>query len=430
MNSRSLLILSCGLLWSCGDQAPAITTLDEAGEQFLMLGLELGEYDELYIDSYVGPEERQAHAREHLRSKEALARATSELLATLEATKTSSEEEVLRRRLLLSKVRALDARTRMINGEEFSFTEEAKLLLDASPIAADFVEFDRILADIDQIVPGDGTLNERVDALRASVVIPKDKLDVVFRKAVEECRRRTLAHIELPQNERFRLEYVTGVSWPGYLEYLGNNESLMSINTDIPLTLNRAVTLGCHEGYPGHHVYGLLVDQRFLKGFGWSEFQLQPLYAPAMLIHEGLAVYATALAFPHDESVAFQRNVLAPLADIDAKNVEIWNEFVTLHSQFRSYARSATAQRFLDGEITRDEAVQELIKYRLSTPEEANRDIRFVEGFGSYVLTYSFGGEIVSTYIDCQSNSETDKWDTFKALINELPTATDLTCSQ
>lgn len=430
MSPKSLFLISCTLLWSCSDEFPAITTLDEAGEQFVKLGLELGEYDEYYVDSYFGPEEWQEHAKKHLRSKQALVQATSELSATLEAIEPASEEDSIRRRMLLRKVRAMNARARMNNGEVFTFAEEAKLLLDADLVAADFDEFDHVLDEIDSIVPGEGGLNDRVNALRNSMVIPEDKLDVVFRRAIEECRQRTLDHIELPNDERFRLEYVTGVSWNGYLEYLGNNESLMSINTDVPMTLTRAIDLGCHEGYPGHHVYNLLVDQRFLQELGWIEFQLQPLFAPAMLIHEGSANYAVDLAFPGDEGVTFQRDVLAPLAGINAESVEIWNEYVVLNSQLGDHAASATAQRYIDGEITRDEAVQERIKYGLRTPRQAERNVRFVEEVRSYVLNYSLGEEIVSTYIDSQSSSQEDKWDAFERLINELPTASELTSSQ
>jgi len=135
MSPKSLFLISCTLLWSCSDEFPAITTLDEAGEQFVKLGLELGEYDEYYVDSYFGPEEWQEHAKKHLRSKQALVQATSELSATLEAIEPASEEDSIRRRMLLRKVRAMNARARMNNGEVFTFAEEAKLLLDADLVA-------------------------------------------------------------------------------------------------------------------------------------------------------------------------------------------------------------------------------------------------------------------------------------------------------
>lgn len=430
MTPRSLLLVSCVLLWSCSESPKPITVLEEAAEKSVRLGLELGEYDEYYIDSYVGPEEWQEQAIERLRPEQALAQATSRLLAEVEGFAPASEEEKVRHRMLVQRVRAMDVRARMINGEAFSFAEEAKLLLDANPVPGDFGEFDRILAEIEKVVPGEGDLNDRVDALRMSVAIPEDQLDPIFRRTVEECRQRTLEHIDLPDGERFRLEYVSGVSWGGYLEYLGEYESLMTINTDVPMTVDRAVDLGCHEGYPGHHVYNLLVDQRYLRDLGWTEFQLQPLFSPAMLIHEGSAEYAIKLAFPGDESLTFQLEVLAPLAGIDPANVEIWNAYIELNSQLDDRATSATAQRYLDGEITRDEALQERIKYGMRTPAEAERNVRFAEGFGSYVLNYSLGEEIVSSYIDSRSNSVSERWDEFQKLIRELPSASELTHSE
>lgn len=426
MSAKFFLGFTCALLLSCGGGAQA-AALDEAGEQFVKLGLELGEYDDYYVDSYVGPEAWREHAKQNLRSKQALAQAISELLATVEALDPASEEDSVRRRMLLGKTRAMDVRVRMVTGETFTFAEEAKLLLDASPVPADFGEFDRVLAEIEKIVPGEGDLNDRIEALRTRVVIPEGKRDVVFRRAVQECRQRTADHINLPEGESFRLEYVSGVSWGGYLEYKGDYESLMSINTDVPMTLDRAIDLACHEGYPGHHVYNLLIDQHFLKHLGWIEFQLQPLYSPAMLIHEGSAEYAIELAFPGDESVAFQRDVLAPIAGIDAESVDVWSRYVALSSQLGDHAASATAQRYIDGEITRDEALRERVKYGMRTPSEAERSIRFFEEVRSYVLNYSLGEEIVSRYIDGQSHSEEDRWATFQQLINELPMPSDLT---
>ena len=354
---RSLLAAMAALLIVACAQPDDGLTLDEAGEQFVRLGLELGEYDDYYIDSYVGPEDWQQQATLSLRSKEQLATDIAAFFAAVETIEPTTDEESQRHKSLLGKVQAMDTRIRMVNGEEFTFVEEARLILDVEVPRYEFADFDRVLDQMDALVPGDGELIDRIEALRVSVVIPDDKMDAVFNRAIEECVSRTSKYIDMPDDERFQLEYVTGVSWGGYLEYLGDNESLMSINRDIPMTLDRAVDLGCHEGYPGHHVYNLLVDQRYLKDKGWVEFQLQPLYAPAMLVHEGSAEYGVQLAFPGNESLEFQLAVLAPLAGLDPDNVRAWDELLALRSQLGDFAVTATAQRYLDGEITRDEAI-------------------------------------------------------------------------
>jgi hypothetical protein len=117
-----------------------------------------------------------------------------------------------------------------------------------------------------------------------------------------------------PAGEAFTLEFVTGKSWSGYNYYQGNYRSLIQINTDLPVRLSRAVDLGCHEGYPGHHAYNVLLERDLSRGRGWTEFSVYPLYSPQSLIAEGSANYGIDLAFTPEERLAFERDVLIPLA--------------------------------------------------------------------------------------------------------------------
>jgi hypothetical protein len=396
------------------------------GERSVKLGLELGEYDPNYIDSYVGPDEWQRSARENLRSKEVLAAEIAALFADVQAFTPSDDEDELRHKAMLGRVRAMDTRMRMANGETFGFAEEARLLYDVELPAYDFAEFDRTLEDIAELVPGEGDLAERVNTFQTEIAIPEDKLDLVFNRAIEECRRRTLEYIALPDDERFRLEYVSAVRWSGYLEYLGNNESLMSINLDTPLNTDRAVDLGCHEGYPGHHVYNLLVDQRYLQEKGWNEFQLAPLYTPAMLVHEGSAEYGVSLAFPGSESWEFQRDVLVPLAGVDLEKAAAVNKLFKLKARLADHATTATAQLYLEGKISRDEAIEQRRKYGLSSRKRAERSVRFIEEFRTYVLNYSIGEDLVRAYVEKDADDHAARWGAFRRLIEELPAASEM----
>ena len=163
-------------------------------------------------------------------------------------------------------------------------------------------------------LPGSGPLLERYQAFRDRFEIPKDRLAAVFAAAIDGCRARTLEHIALPAGESFTLEYVTDKSWSGYNWYQGNYRSLIQINTDLPIYIDRAIDLACHEGYPGHHVYNVLLEQHLVRERGWQEYTVYPLFSPQSLIAEGTANYGIEVAFPDDERRRFERDVLFPAA--------------------------------------------------------------------------------------------------------------------
>ena len=120
----------------------------------------------------------------------------------------------------------------------------------------------------------------------------------MFRKAIDGCRARTLEHLPLPNGETFTVEYVTGKSWSAYNWYKGNYTSVIQVNTDLPITIDRAIDLACHEGYPGHHVYNALLEKHLVRDRGWVEFSVYPLFSPQSLIAEGTANFGIEVAFP------------------------------------------------------------------------------------------------------------------------------------
>src|SRR5207302_7941763 len=153
-------------------------------------------------------------------------------------------------------------------------------------------------------------------------VIPSDRLSAVFDRAIAEGRRRTLQHVQLPAEERFTVEYVKNKPWSGYNWYQGGYRSLIQVNTDLPIYIDRAIDLACHEGYPGHHVYNALLEEHLVRDRGWVEISVYALFSPQSLIAEGTANYGIEVAFPSgergDERLAFERDVLFPLAGLDA----------------------------------------------------------------------------------------------------------------
>src|SRR6185295_4308823 len=94
-------------------------------------------------------------------------------------------------------------------------------------------------------LPGKTALADRVEAFRMEFVIPREKLDATFSAAIDVCRTKTSAHMALPIGETFTVEYVNDKAWSGYNWYQGEYHSLIQVNTDLPIFIDRAIDLAC-----------------------------------------------------------------------------------------------------------------------------------------------------------------------------------------
>jgi hypothetical protein len=251
-------------------------------------------------------------------------------------------------------------------------------------------------------------------------VIPRERLDTVFKAAIDACRARTLAHVQLPPGEHFTVEYVTNKSWSGYNWYQGNFRSLIQVNTDLPIYIDRAIDLACHEGYPGHHVYNVLLEKNLVRDRGWIEFTVYPLFSPQSLIAEGTANFGIEVAFPGHERVDFEASQLFPLAGLDASKTATYYEVQALVDQL-SYAGNEAARRYLNGEIDRDAAAAWLEKYALTTHDRAVQRVRFFDQYRSYVINYNLGKDMVRRYIESRGGTASNperRWQEFERLLS------------
>jgi hypothetical protein len=303
---------------------------------------------------------------------------------------------------------SLRSRLALLGGERLTFDAESAALYDAVAPTHMESDFERVLDELARRLPGDGSLLERYSAFRGRFEIPKAKLDAVFRAAIDGCRERTLRHISLPADESFTIEYVTGKSWSGYNWYQGNFRSLIQINTDFPIYIDRAIDLACHEGYPGHHVYNTLLEQHLVRGRGWQEFTVYALFSPQSLIAEGTANYGIDVAFPDGERRAFERDVLFPAAGLDASTVDEYYDVMELVDQL-SYAGNEAARRYRDGKIDAAAAAKWHETYALYSPERAAQRVRFIDQYGAYVINYNLGRDLVKGFVEWHAGGDRER---------------------
>lgn len=403
-------------------RADSLSDMNQIAERYVKLVLALGQHDENYVDAYYGPEAWQAEAKAEKAPLDKIKGDAASLIEQLRELNLSKAEEIiqLRQQYLTKQLEALVTRVEMLKGAKLTFDQESKALYDAVAPTYPESHFKKVLSQLERLLPGKEPLPDRFDRFKRDFIIPKDKLDIVFNAAIEEARKRTKKYILLPAQESFQIEYVTGKSWSGYNWYKGNSHSLIQINTDFPIYIDRAIDLACHEGYPGHHVYNVLLEQHLLKEKGWVEFSVYPLFSPQSLIAEGSANFGIEVAFPGEQRIAFEREILFPLAGLDPSKATQYYAVQTIFNQL-SYAGNEAARRYLNGEINRDQAVEWLVKYNLSTPERAGQRVRFFDQYRSYVINYNLGQDLVRKYIERRggtSNQPDKRWQEFKILLS------------
>jgi hypothetical protein len=396
--------------------------IDEIAESYVKLVLALGQHDGDYVDAYFGPPEWREHVKADpvpLETIRVHAHGLAENLAGLRSG-THEEMETLRHQYLARQLHSLSARAEMLSGKSFSFDEEAMALYDAKPPKHPESFFREILQKLDGLIPGVGSVAERHDRYRSAFVIPVSKLDMVFQTAIQECRHRTQEHIPLPADERFTLEYVTNKPWSGYNWFKGTSVSLIQINTDLPIYIDRAVDLAAHEGYPGHHVYNSLLEAHLARNRGWVEFTVYALFSPQSLIAEGTANFGIEVAFPGRERVEFERSTLFPLAGLDATATEHYYAIQSLTTAL-NYAHNEAARGYLDGRMNREQAEEWLVTYALLSPARAKQRVRFIDTYRSYVINYNLGQDLVRKHIEQRGGTAehpAKRWEEFKALIS------------
>ncbi len=401
-------------------------TMDSLSQEYIRLSLAMSPHDSNFVDAYYGPAQLQENA---IKSPLSLVQIKSRAQLMLTALQKhpapqANSIESLRIAYLQKQTTAMLGRIDLLQGKKMTFDQESAVLYDAVAPHYNREHFEHILKQIDVLLPGPGTTAERVSAFRSQFIIPRDKLMTVFETAIQGCREQTLKHIALPKDENFKLEFVTGKVWSGYNWYKGHYQSLIQINVELPIYIERAIDIGCHEGYPGHHTYNVLIEKNLVNHRKWLEYSVYPLYSPQSLIAEGSANYGVEMAFPDALKKSFQRDVLYPLAGINPALFDKYDALLKLTAQL-SYAGNEAARDYLDGKMTREQAIDWLIHVELYPVEKAPQRITFFDANRSYVINYNLGKDMVKNYVESttrNAGTETEKnkqrWQIFEQMLS------------
>ena len=409
---------------------PGAAGLDQIAQDYVRLGLAIGQYDPDFVDAYYGPDSlKPVTVKQAVFPKDSFLNASNSLLRKLSAYSGKDTDKDVSRRAnwIAGQLIATRRRIRIFSGEYASFDSEAKELFGIVPPSFTEDHFKSLVKQLDHLLPGKGTVNERFQSVANRFIIPRNKLDTLYAVAIAESRKRTLKHYKLPPTEDFRVEYVTNKPWSGYNWYQGNFKSLIQFNTDVSAFIEKAIDVACHEGYPGHHVYNTLLEKNLYRDRGQVEISLYPLFSPQSLIAEGSANYGINVVFPGAEKIQFAKNVLLPLAGLDTSGLSTYFKALEIRGKLQ-YVHTEVARRLINGKMTDKEAVRWTMEYGLFNESDAVRSLAFKKKYRSYVITYTFGQDLIRKYVESKgvADDREKRWQLFEWLLSNQVTAADL----
>jgi hypothetical protein len=395
-------------------------------EQYLKLCVALGERDPDSLDFYVGPEALVADVRAHPPKQAEIAVEAGKLRDRLDGDLASrvfaTDAEVRRARFLRVQLDALRLRAEMLGGKTLTFDEEGQILMGATA-GVDMAAERRVLIrrEIAELLGGvDGLAQQSPDLARhysefeRGFLVKDEKVPAVMDAALKACRAKTLEHMELPADESVEVQYVARKPWSAFSRYLGHDRSVISVNMDYPMTVDRILELACHEGYPGHHVFNML-REKSLAGRE-KEWGAQLTFSPQSFVSEAAASDAPDVAFPAAERLRVERDVLFPVAGLDPAKAAKCLKVEGLVAELES-AEPEIAQEYIDGRLEFVRAEESLEREVLM--EDAMALMLYLNEYRSYMLSYTVGSGRVRELVERGSPTEAERWRRYGELMTE-----------
>ena len=392
-------VLVC-LTLGCGrSRVPSSSaTLDAEADQYLRLAVALGERDPDSLDYYYGPPGLVADIRKQPPSLAEIGRSAKILAQRVNSRISQSGIQAARQQYMVRQLLSIAGRVDVLTGEPMSFDHETEAVFGVKvPSAYDRGEMARARKELDRLLPGRGNLAARYAAYDAKFMVPRDKVRLVFDTAIAGCRAATTAHVKLPPGEAIEVEYVRDRPWGAYSFYKGNYRSVVQVNMDFGLTVDRALQLACHETYPGHHAYNSLQEEKLVRGSAMKEFAAQPTYSPQSMTSEAAATLAVNVAFPAEERLRFERDALFPQAGLKSREAAHYLKVEALVEELHP-AEAAIARDYLDGRLEFERANEALDKEALMTHGEVA--LKYINEYRSYVATYTYGRDLAASYLN------------------------------
>ncbi len=356
-------------------------------ERYLVLGLRLGKHVDGLVDAYYGPPELKAQVDAEGPI------ATAQLAADADALLAELEDGWLR-----DQVRGCATYAHVLAGDAISYSDEVEACYGVRPRRVAESVYEEVHAQLDELLPGDGSLFERRQAWRERHRCPGDRAVAVLEDLVPVLRACTSRLLELPAGEELTLEPVEDEPWWAFNYYQGNLRSRVVLNTDVPTSGRDLMRLVGHEVYPGHHTEHAVKEQLLMRDQGRIEEGIQLVPTPQALLSEGIA--EAGLDVVLDDASREEAYAIIRRHGIVLEDPDLVEQVARTFEGLGTVGVNAALMVHEDGAAVA-EAEAYVERWNLVTAEQARQSVRFITDptWRAYAITYSAGHELCRAYI-------------------------------
>ena len=400
------LTAAFSLIAAAPSTAPA-DSIDAIARDYVVLVLNVKDFAPDLVGVSDPPPALVADAKAAKGDRGAVNAGLAKIIVRIDRLPASSNPLIaMRARSLRAHAVSLQFQLRSPESPRPSVAEQVRLTSGFEPEFPPLTQYDPAIAQLDNAMPGQGELSERIEALKAVAIVPKNRVEPVVRTAIAECRKRAAMHRKMPK-ESIEVRFVDDPLVPGQSEYLGNGRGVITVSTAVPADVDRLLSLACHEAYPGHHTNYATLDEQLFRHRGWPEFSVELAETPQFPVSDAISEYGIGLTFPVEDRIAFERDVLYPLAGLSMQNEPAWRALIQARSSVLG-ATSTIVRDYLEHRIDVETAKKLFIRYRLQNRRSAEQMIKMLDAFGPFVIASDAGWYTVDRVM--QGKSVDERW--------------------
>lgn len=383
---------------------------DPVARDYILLALRLEQHVPGLVDGYYGPAALKAQVDMEQRRSPARLRDDA---AGLRLRLPVEVAEPDRRSWLDGQLVALETQAAALAGDALPYLEHVTRCFDHAPAWIPDQRFDDAAARIDDLLLGDGPLEDRLAAWDAGLEVPIERLPAVLGWLVERFRGVAAGRFGLPDGEDLRIGLVRDQPWGAYNWFDGGRRSRIDVNTDLPARAPSLPGTMAHEAYPGHHLEHATKEAELVDRLGRLEASILLINTPESLISEGLADLGERfVAHATDRSdllvELFERAGLASTDPAETRATAERAAAIEAHrATLATIGGNAALLRHAEGR-SHDEVSAYLRDVGRLASRRAEKRLEFIEHplWRTYVFVYAEGEALLGRWVDAVPDVE------------------------